>query len=80
MVGEFKDDSIKSHYHPLNFDSIAWSDIEGSWQVGNALRAMQYAGSIGFRKIQGLPSNTNNSGGIVTRGKRKAVKYIIKVL
>lgn len=80
MVGQYKDDSYKSHSHSISSSEIAWSDIAGAWDVGSCLRGMQFAGSIGRRSILGFPTGTNSSGSTVTRGKRKAVRFIIKVL
>lgn len=81
-VGQFKDDAYKTHAHDLNFGNTHWSDVAGSWEIGDCLKAMQFSGSVGYRKIKGFPNSTDNSdnNSAVTRGKSKGVKYIIKVL
>ncbi len=66
-VGNFKDDQLQSHTH--------YSTTQGSSATAVPNLATSYTGTntVGFSPNQGR-------FGTVTRGKRKGVKYIIKVL
>ena len=79
MVGEFKDDCLQKHKHGLQMSK---SEVESQgWglQMGGGFvdRPMVYT------SIQSYYFNTEFNGarnGDITRGKRKGIKYIIKVL
>lgn len=72
MVGEFKDDALQYHTHTTKIN------VGVGYQGGTARVTVASSGSGEF-------SYTSNIGqsarlGDTTRGKRKGVKYIIKVL
>ena len=74
-VGQFKDDCLKSHNHEIN----------GGYFSRNFPVEYGTTGSWGFTLYQQnlavMPQYyTNSAGDAVNRGKRKGVKYIIKVL
>lgn len=74
-LGQFKDDSFKSHQHSLQTEyplgSSAYSG-ETCWRVTSE-GGVASAGRI-------LGTLTNSTGGTVTRTKEKGVIYLIKVL
>ena len=74
MVGQFKDDSFQSHNHSISLGYEYYSNI-GSYSCG----ANTIVGS-GQSMSHSGPSATGYRGSTVTRGKRKGVKFIIKVL
>ena len=71
MVGEFKDDRVQSHDHGM-YSSQASTDGSGAFS-GLAKNG------VGFHNF-GDTNSMNGRKGDTTRGKRKGVKYIIKVL
>ena len=66
-VGQFKDDSVESHKHSGTFGMVPNAYIANG---GDRV----YFGQIGETSQMSGRANS------VTRGKRKAVKFIIKVL
>lgn len=75
MVGQFKDDAIQSHKHGLS--EVPGGNAGGAGTATNKFGAVQ----LGVLFADGYSTDVN--GGrrdTVTRGKRKGVKYIIKVL
>ena len=69
-VGEFKDDLIKNHKHNFGRYDLSYGSPEKLIMGGS---------SLGMLIV--YPDTSNNyGGGDVNRGKRKGVKYIIKVL
>jgi len=73
-VGQFKDDQVQNHEHKLR---IRTSGGDPSTDP-NASPGSYTAGV--FRRVTGGIEGDNYRYGDITRGKRKAVKYIIKVL
>ena len=71
MVGEFKDDQLQNHGHGGNVAVIAGPATVFAASTGNWMRGI----SDSERLVQ-----SSYRRGDVTRGKRKGVKYIIKVL
>lgn len=67
MVGEFKDDQLQDHVHSGRNKASAFN---------------QGASTEATRTIEGNTGNVTSSArhGDVSRGKRKGVKFIIKVL
>jgi hypothetical protein len=69
-VGEFKDDCMQEHKHPIAYSGDASVGLGNHWTMH---QTQNQAGT--------LNSYSNNGrSGSVTRGKRKGVIYIIKVL
>ena len=71
MVGEFKDDQLQDHEH----------DFNGAYtsEIGNIMSIRMYNRDI-YSAIRPHQYVAEGRHGNVTRGKRKGVKYIIKVL
>ena len=71
-VGEFKDDQLQEHEHALN---------GGSSSGGTPLMSYGfYSNETGVTSTQVITSARNARRGTTTRGKRKGVIYLIKVL
>ena len=70
MVGQFKEDQFQDHKHAVNTYRTSGSANVVYRGLGNGTDLIQ------------IESTSSKSGrhGDVTRGKRKGVKYIIKVL
>ena len=84
MVGEFKDDQIEKHTHIISEEgynerrliNLAYQTGATGWPVANAPSITNGSDIAEANTIKkGRTSNTD-----VTRGKRKGIKYIIKVL
>ncbi len=72
-VGQFKDDALKSHNHDILHVPYRYQYSSGSLNA--------YGGGNFTYYNDGVTGVTQSAGsGSITRGKRKAVKYIIKVL
>ena len=69
MVGEFKDDQFQDHSHKY---------LQGNGRNINKSTEQWYCWSGDDTNKR--TTDTNGRNGSVTRGKRKGVKYIIKVL
>lgn len=69
MVGQFKDDQVQDHSHMTH--QQASSGERGYWYDSN----FAYIGNTML-----TDDMYNGRRGSITRGKRKGVKYIIKVL
>ena len=73
MVGEFKDDQLQDHYHSAGNGRFL--------QTGGSSPAYALGNNGGSDSATGRVFETSSlRKGDVTRGKRKAVKFIIKVL
>lgn len=70
-VGEFKDDQLQNHSHSFN-NTVDYA-------VGNRMSVRMYNRDF-IDPVLPQQSIADGRKGNVTRGKRKAVKYIIKVL
>ncbi len=77
MVGQYKDDAFKAHSHAL---TILRDPTVGGW-YGTSDNNNFSAPGISGGAVAWTSRTTAASGvGNVTRGKRKGVKYIVKVL
>lgn len=72
MVGQFKDDRVQTHQHAQSGYMVTSSQ---------SVYLPLYSGA-GYSIAQSTNQTGNNTGrvGDTTRGKRKGVKFIIKVL
>lgn len=70
MVGQFKDDRLQDHNHNYIAVTDSWSGTQGAAtrSVWNTVIGPTYGVNAGARY------------GNTTRGKRKGVKFIVKVL
>lgn len=69
MVGEFKDDQLQTHQHLYEKFVFAGG--------GTGIQGADY---YSVRTASTASESNTGRKGAVTRGKRKGVKYIIKVL
>lgn len=77
MVGQFKDDNFKHHAHGL---TVLRDSTIGAWYGTSDTNNFSAPGISGGTVSWTARTTAGAGSGNVTRGKRKGVKYVVKVL
>ena len=76
-LGEFKDDQVQNHKHESLVIAAGYPNGSGNYPRGVDWKDIT---SKTTTELMNYQNNTSGRHGDVTRGKRKGVNYIIKVL
>lgn len=79
MVGEFKDDQLQTHIHDLSSLDGSINFPETSQQSSGGTGKIVVSSGVAFTNLVARYMGDSRNG-TVTRGKRKGVNFIIKVL